>query len=280
MATRRGVKDVSLLDSADGAEPAAGAVAVLDRPAPVRVPSAPEPADPIRIIAELAKDPAVDTEKLDKIIASFERLQAHKAKAEFDGAYSLMQGEIPVISEKGEIFVRGQLRSKFAKFEDIREAVTPVLAAHGFALRFRNNLLDDGRMRIVGVLSHRGGHSEEDEFISPADTSGEKSDIQARGSTRSYGQRYTTIALLNIATRGEDNDGQKKAEPKPEPPAGYEDWLSDMAALADEGTKKLEAAWKASTIERRDYVSKHQRQRWESIKTKAAKVDKAAEAKK
>lgn len=279
---KRGVKNRALLES-----PAATATpdfdpskatgpAVLDKPAPLaRVEPAPV-ADPILVIAELAKDPAVDTVKLDKIIASFERLQALKAKADFDAAYSLMQGDIPVISEKGEILVNGQLRSRFAKFEDIREVVTPILAQHGFALRFHNTLMDDGRMRIVGILSHRGGHSEQDEFISPADTSGGKSDIQARGSTRSYGQRYTTIALLNIATRGEDNDGQKEPPPRPEPPAGYEDWLSDLAAVADNGTDKLQESWKASASERRDYVMKHQRARWESIKSKAAKAAKGA----
>ena len=41
------------------------------------------------------------------------------------------------------------------------------------------------------------------------DKSGNKNDVQALGSTISYGKRYVGLTLLSIATEDEDDDGQK-----------------------------------------------------------------------
>ena len=63
---------------------------------------------------------------------------------------------------------------------------------------------------VVGVLRHEAGHKEEAELVLPADVSGGKNPVQAVGSSLSYGQRYVTKLLLNLASRrlGEDDDGQ------------------------------------------------------------------------
>ncbi len=42
----------------------------------------------------------------------------------------------------------------------------------------------------------------------PADTSGSKNMVQARGSTITYLERYTLCAILGIATADEDMDGR------------------------------------------------------------------------
>src|SRR6202043_3736939 len=60
---------------------------------------------------------------------------------------------------------------------------------------------------VTGVLSHRDGHAEETTMLLPADISGGKNPLQAIGSSTSYGKRYTAGALLNITSRGEDDDG-------------------------------------------------------------------------
>ena len=148
----------------------------------------------IAMLERVAANPDVSLDKLERLIAVQERILAHNAKAEFDAAYAQMQGEIPTITERGEISVNGQVRSRYATFEDIIEAVRPVLMKHGFALRHRTEYLDK-QIKIVGILSHRSGHSEQDEFLAEADNSGSKNAIQALGSTRAYGQRYTTLAL-------------------------------------------------------------------------------------
>ena len=44
-------------------------------------------------------------------------------------------------------------------------------------------------------------------MVLPLDTSGSKNAVQAVGTSVSYGKRYVMCAMLNIATRGEDDDG-------------------------------------------------------------------------
>jgi hypothetical protein len=245
-----------------------------DAPSQLIVQPQPDGSGVLLMFERLAKDPSVDVEKLERLIAMQERIMRHQAKAAFDAAFAEMQGEIPVITEKGEILVKGELRSRYATNEDIQEIVKPILQRHGFSILFRNEFADN-RCKVIGILSHRGGHSEQDEFVTKPDDSGGKNDIQALGSARSYGQRYTTTALLNIATRGTDDDGKAAGEkPKPDvqAPKGFEDWWADLQAVSDNGLGPLTAAWNASKIEFRNHLARTNRGAFNALRDKAAKV--------
>ena len=100
----------------------------------------------------------------------------------------------------------GGIQSTYALWEDINEAVRPVLHAHGFGLSFRTRQ-DGATLTITGVLSHRDGHAEEASITLPHDASGSKNAVQAIGSSVSYGKRYTAGELLNLTSRGDDDDG-------------------------------------------------------------------------
>lgn len=228
----------------------------------------------VSVLERLALNPDVPVDKLEKIIELQRGINADMAKAEFDAAFAVMQGELPVITERGEIEVDGQVRSKYARYEDIIDAVRPVLQRHGFGLRHKNTTRD-GKQLIVGILSHKAGHSEADEFECPPDTSGKKNSIQAMGSTRSYGQRYTTVALLNIVTRGTDDDGKRASAPAaPQVPDGYAEWVTDLASVADNGLAALTNAWNATTRpDYKKYLIATNRDGWEALKRKAKAVD-------
>lgn len=258
----------SLLDPASDAQPTALVTAESQRVS----------TDTVLMFERLATNPDVDVAKLERLIAMQERIIAHNAKSEFEAAFAQMQGELPEITEHGEITVDGQVRSKYARYEDIIEVVRPILQRHGFALRFRNETLANGQLKIVGVLSHRSGHSDEDNFECPPDVSGKKNNIQAMGSTRSYGQRYTTISLLNIVSRGADDDGKKAGLKAPQDviaPAGFQDWFDALTAVADNGTAELDKMWAttdAKSIACKNHLVKTNRQGWERLKAKAAAV--------
>jgi hypothetical protein len=117
-----------------------------------------------------------------------------------------MQGVIPTISEKGEIRHNGKLISTYALFEDLMRVLKPILQAHGFAITFKMTH-GEKATTYTGILMHRLGHREETSFVTPPDTSGAKSGVQAQGSAQSYAQRYIVKALLNISTGGMDDDG-------------------------------------------------------------------------
>jgi len=239
-------------------------------------PALPEPVAPVSMFERLARDPAVDVDKLERLMAMQERIMAVNRKAAFDAAYSKMQPEIPIIDEHGRIEVKGQLRSTFAPLEDIHMIVKPICANHGFAIRHRTEWPDDkkGIIRIVGILSHEQGHSEETIFEAPMDSSDYRSDIQSMGSTISYGRRYTTLDLLNISTKKLDNDGQRRAPAAEQTPTpdGYDDWLADMTAAADEGWPKLSETFGKSKPEYRKRVTTVDKAAWAEIRQKAEKV--------
>lgn len=245
---------------------------VLDmelRPAGASDLAAPAPA--VTMFERLALDPNVSVDKLERLIQMQERIMAHNAKAAFGAAFTAMQSELPEISEKGQILVKGVLRSTYAKLEDIHAAIKPVLQKHGFAIRHRTEWPAErpNVIRIVGILSHEQGHSEESAFEAPMDKSEYRTDIQSMGSTVSYGRRYTTLDLLNITTRGQDKDGAGK---EPESPKGFDNWLADMEATADTGLSALQVAFQKSPKEFREFVTKHQAIVWARLKTRAGAV--------
>lgn len=200
----------------------------------------------------------------------------HNAAAAFEAAFAKMQPEIPVIDEHGRIEVKGAIRSTYAPLEDIHDVIKPITARHGFSIRHRTEWPADkpGTIRIVGILGHQQGHREETVFEAPMDRSDYRTDIQSMGSTVSYGRRYTTLDLLNISTRKLDNDGNRPRQSKPETaaPKGYDDWLGNLEAVADNGFPAFERMWADSRDEYRKYLASTAPKLLASIKTKAGKV--------
>ena len=169
----------------------------------------------MEVISRAAADPNTDVDKLERLLQMYERISDRDAKAAYAAALSEMQPKLPVINERGKISTdKGKTtQSRYALWEDINEAIGPVLAEHGFGLSFRTGQTAEGKITVTGILSHRGGHQEETLIILPHDSSGNKNAVQAVGSSTSYGKRYTAMALLNITSRGEDDDGQKGGDP-------------------------------------------------------------------
>ena len=160
-----------------------------------------------------ARDPAVDIEKMERLMAMAERMAERQAKADYNAALAEMQPNLPIVERRGMISVPAKDNktghdTPYALWEDVNEAIRPMLAEHGFALSFRVGK-DSDRVVVTGVLSHRGGHSEETTLSLPMDTTGSKNNVQAIGSSVSYGKRYTAGALLNLTSRGEDDDGKQ-----------------------------------------------------------------------
>jgi hypothetical protein len=228
------------------------------------------PSREVSMFERLALDPSVDVAKLEKLIEMQERIMRHNAKAAFNAAFAKMQPTIPEIDEKGKILVKGSLRSTYATLEDIHAAIKPTLAKHGFAVRHRTEWPKDGIIRVVGILSHEQGHAEESVFEAPMDRSEYRTDIQSMGSTVSYGRRYTTLDLLNIATRQQDNDGATAG--RQQPPDGYIDWLDDLRSCASDGAKVFGAAFTKSKPEFKAYALKHDKSTLDALKVQAQRV--------
>ena len=170
----------------------------------------------IAMIERVALNPAIDIDKMERLLEMQERILDRNAKTAFTSELAQMQPKLPVVDRKGNITIHKKDAEKvpanviqstpYALWEDINDAIRPHLAEHGFALSFRIKKESD-RVEVTAILSHREGHSEETMLSLPMDSTGSKNNVQAIGSSTSYGKRYTACALLNITSRGEDDDG-------------------------------------------------------------------------
>lgn len=167
-----------------------------------------ESAAVMTMIERVAINPDIGIEKLEKMLDMQERILDRNAKQSWASSFARMQKDMPMITENGEIKHNGKLISKYALWEDVNEAIRPVLCQYGFGLSFRIKQ-DNSHIIVTAILSHEEGHSEETCITLPADGSGSKNGVQSIGSSVSYGKRYTGCAILNISTGGEDNDGNE-----------------------------------------------------------------------
>jgi hypothetical protein len=205
-----------------------GQTAVVEQEKPQEVAPATSGDDLMTFIQRAALDPAFDVSRLERLIALKERQDERAAKIAYFDAMRALKLQLPIIERNGHIVIHEKGKDKidanivqntaFARWEDIDKAITPFLDQHGFSLTFRTGVAPDGKVTVTGIATHELGHSEETTISLPHDSSGSKNPVQAVGSALSYGKRYAATMLLNIRTKGEDDDGQA---------AGAEDPISD-----------------------------------------------------
>ncbi|WP_280563520.1 MULTISPECIES: ERF family protein [unclassified Chromohalobacter] len=155
----------------------------------------------IQVIERAALNPDVDIDKMERLLQMQERVLDRQALMAYSAAMAAMQTELPSIAERGQ----GN-NGHYATLEDIVDTVRPIMQKHGFAVSFRIQT-QERAIQVTGVLMHQDGHREETSMLLPADVSGNKNAVQAFGSSTSYGKRYVLCALLNITTRGQDDNG-------------------------------------------------------------------------
>ena len=183
---------------------------------------------PLSLLSQ-ALSRGADMATLEKFMDLQERHERNQARKAFDAAIASAKAEIPVIRKNRTVDFTGKtgIRTNYV-FEDLAEiarSVDPILSKHGLSYRFRTSSPPSEPVTVTCILSHRGGHSEENTLTAGRDDSGNKNSIQAIGSTITFLQRYTLKAALGLAAAADD-DG-KSSESPPE-------------ALAEETVKELQ----------------------------------------
>ena len=171
-------------------------------------------------------------------------------------------------------------KSKYADLASVAGACLDQLNDNGIAVVQSPSSMDDGRVSVETMLLHSSG-----QWMAETLTGKPKDDgPQALGSVITYLRRYSLAAFAGVAPEDDDAEaaeGRKNAKPeavKPVKPGGYDEWLIDMAAVADEGTPSLEAAWKKSKADYRTYLTATNNAGWEALKARAAKIKVAVPA--
>lgn len=164
----------------------------------------------ISMIERAARDPSVDIDKFERLMAMKERADKHMALRAFNEAVAAAKGAIgPIVKNRVVDFTsqKGRTNYKHEDFAAVAAAVDSVLAQNGLSYRFRSTQTA-GKLTVTCILSHRLGHSEETTLETGEDHSGNKNSTQAIGSAATYLQRYTLKLALGLAS-SHDDDGQK-----------------------------------------------------------------------
>jgi len=132
----------------------------------------------------------------------------HRAMAEFKS------NSIEIIKDKKVSF--NQTSYKYATLANVIEQICPVLAKYGLSVSWQTKC--DGAISVTCKITHVMGYSEETTLTADLDKSGNKNTIQAMGSTMSYLERYTVLALCGLSTTDQDDDGHGSADKNQAPP--------------------------------------------------------------
>jgi len=136
---------------------------------------------------------------MERMFDLYEKVEARNAEKEFNAAFVRLQGELPVIVAKTIIPNRG----KYERYEDLLEAIGPILGRHGFSVAFSQSFSEN---RIVETchLRHVGGHSLATSFA--VRTGGRAdSDTQADCKAATTAKRYALINALNLVIRQDES---------------------------------------------------------------------------
>src|SRR5215468_4577915 len=238
----------------------------------IYAPLSDNPSTVLALIERVALAPRANVEKLDRMMAMYERLKAKEAELAFNGAKGRILKKlagIKIVKNRSVVPESDKAGSqkgtfeafRYAPLEEIDKHLRPLLAEEEMDLSYSDEPCEGGDILVRGRLKHLpGGHYEDSFMPAPPDTTGGKSNVQAVGSTNSFLRRYIACNIFNIVVVGDDDDGNggaideaqsktilnliKKAKVGPK-------FLKYMKAQSVEEAGSLEAA--VATIAARDY---------------------------
>lgn len=164
----------------------------------------------LEVIARAARDPSVDIDKMERLIAMQERVQARDAELAFNQAMNLAQAAMRPISANAS---NPQTKSRYATYDKLDRVLRPIYTEHGFSLSFDEaDSPKDEHVRVVCYVAHIGGHTRTYHRDMPADGKGAKggdvmTKTHAAGAAGSYGARYLLKGIWNVAVGEDDADG-------------------------------------------------------------------------
>jgi hypothetical protein len=206
-----------------------------------------------------------------------------KSFARFAGALAKAQREMEGASKDS---LNPHFKNRYADLAAVWDACREPLGKHGIAV-LQPPCAKGPTVTVTTLLVHESG-----EFIqSDLTMTAGQNTPQGIGSCITYARRYALQSMVGIAP--EDDDGNAasqgsgngngarvstmpaprvetpQARVAPSTPAGFDDWLADMEATADEGTEALERAWKSSQPYFRKHLTDTDKMKWELLKARA-----------
>lgn len=157
-----------------------------------------------------------DLDKLEKLMALQERWEKNEARKAYVVALSAFKAAPPSIRKNKKAGFTSRRTDAKTEYEYLTlpqavQVIAPALSTHGLSHNW-SVAQGDNRIRVTCTLTHNMGHSESVTLEAPADDSGSKNAIQAIGSTVTYLERYSLLAITGLSANDMDDDGGPLSE--------------------------------------------------------------------
>jgi len=164
------------------------------------------PSDLLSILVQKGADLAT----LEKFMDLKEREEANQARKQYIKAMAAFKANPPEILKQTHVVYdtsKGKTDYRHASLDHVADEINIALSKHGLFASWPQKQTDNS-ITVTCRITHEDGHYEETSLTAAADMSGGKNAIQGLGSTITYLQRYTILAITGLAAKGMDNDGE------------------------------------------------------------------------
>jgi hypothetical protein len=169
---------------------------------------------PNQLMALAIEKGNVDLDKLEKLMLLQERWEENQARKAYNVAMANFKADPPEIDKDKQVKFKtdkGTTEYSHATLGNVTDKIGAALSKHGLSASWKTKQ-EGATVTVTCFISHIQGHSEQTSLTAGLDSSGSKNPIQALGSTISYLERYTVMALTGLASRESDDDGKATQE--------------------------------------------------------------------
>lgn len=163
-------------------------------------------ANPMGIL-QSAIDRGASLEQISTLTALVERWEENAARKAFNVAFSDFKAEAVSIVKNTSVTSGPLNGQKYANLFGVVNAITPAMSKHGLSHSWKLTKDEPAWMEVTCTIRHTLGYSESVSMGAAPDAGPGRNAIQARGSAKSYLERYTLLAATGMAAADTDNDG-------------------------------------------------------------------------
>jgi hypothetical protein len=156
---------------------------------------------------QMALAKGTDMDQLTKLMELQERWEANEARKAFSVAFSAFKAESIRIVRNITVKEGPLAGKKHADLFGVVSIVTPLMSKHGLSHSWKLTKDEPTWMEVTCTIRHILGHSESVAMGAAPDNGPGRNAIQARGSAKSYLERYTLLGATGLAAAGQDDDG-------------------------------------------------------------------------
>jgi hypothetical protein len=162
------------------------------------------------VLLSLAIEKGLDIDKIEKMLVLQEKWDATQARKAYYVAMAAFKAE-PLEIEKDRHVkfqtTKGVTEYDHATLGNVINQINGGLSKYGLSAAWEL-AQDKTQVTVTCRISHALGHSESTSLTAGLDDTGGKNVIQQLGSTISYLERYTVMALTGTASKFQDDDGK------------------------------------------------------------------------